>query len=366
MSSVDAAIGERQRQLLFSAAATGVMLCVLSLVFIWVVVDRPIRDLMRGTRKVSAGDLSYRLPERSSDELGDLARAFNRMTEALERANAELTEWGKTLERRVRSKTEELERAHSTLVAAEKMASLGRLAATVAHEVNNPLFGMLTYARLTMKAVNKAPLDEATREGVIENLRVIERESKRCGELMQNLLTFARQSPPQRAPVDVNVLVERAAGLVRHQMELQEIALELELDRALAPVSCDPSQIQQVLLVLLVNACEAMPEGGLVRVVTAGGPERGVVTIRVKDNGPGIPPETVSQIFEPFFTTKDNQHRTGLGLAIARNIIDRHAGSLEVFSEPGKGAEFVITLPLEAAESVPGPAGLVLETGKEG
>ena len=162
----------------------------------------------------------------SEDELGELAASFNKMTEDLARAHAEITAWTRTLEDRVERKTQELEQAYTGLVASEKMASLGKLAATVAHEVNNPLFGILTYSRLVLKDLEEAELGlRRPRPQAVEQLRIIERESKRCGEIMKNLLAFARQSPPRRQPQDVNVLVRRALVLVRHQLELQGVEL---------------------------------------------------------------------------------------------------------------------------------------------
>jgi two-component system NtrC family sensor kinase len=296
---------------------------------------------------------------RSEDELGALAASFNRMSAELHQAHTELTEWANTLEKRVQRKSEELERAYSSLVASEKMASLGKLAATVAHEVNNPLFGMLTYARLAIKAIHNMNASEAEKSSIVENLRVIERESRRCGDIMKNLLTFARQSKPHREPTDINTLVERALKLVHHQLELQEIALETNLGQGMEQVYCDPGQIQQVLIILFVNATEAMQPGGRLRVATAQDDDARTVAVRVADTGSGIPEEIRQQIFEPFFTTKENQHRTGLGLAIARNIVEQHGARMGVESMPGKGTEFTIVLPIDA----PAEAGLTAGAG---
>jgi len=312
------------------------MIWLVSVVFIWGVVHRPVKELIAGTHRVADGDLDYRLPVRSNDELSDLAASFNKMTAEVSGAHAEIEE-------RVRRKTAELDQAHRSLLASEKMASIGKLAATVAHEVNNPLFGILTYARLTLKEVEKGPA--GTRAEMAENLRIIERESKRCGDIMRNLLTFARQAPSHREPNDLNVLIGRALVLVRHQAELLGIELRTHLSQDLPPVSCDPGQIQQVVLVLLVNATEAMPHGGVLEVATETDSAAGHARIRVRDTGSGIQPEVLSQIFDPFFTTKEDQQRTGLGLAVARSIIEQHGGEIAVESTPGKGTEFVVTLP---------------------
>jgi two-component system, NtrC family, sensor kinase len=346
LETVDQRLAEMKWQTgWFSLAAAG-LAGLLSIAFVWVFVHRPVRELARGTVQLAGGDLAHRIHISSKDELGSLGESFNLMAEELGQMHEELTQWNRTLEDRVRVKTAELETAHKGLIHNEKMASLGRLAATVAHEVNNPLFGMLTYARLTLKDLQRPDLDDATRARMTENLRVIERESRRCGDLMKNLLAFARQSPPQRAPVVVNQLIERAVQLVRHQFDLAQTRLELKLAEGLPEISCDPGQIQQVLIVLLVNAGEALGRGGEVVVRSAALQNGHGVAISVKDNGPGIPPELQTQVFEPFFSTKEDQHRTGLGLAVAKGIVERHGGTLALHSERGQGAEFVIELPL--------------------
>ena len=353
LAAVDRQLAEHQRQYLVFTAIAMALTSLFGVLFVWIVIHRPIRELAAGTEKVAEGDLSYRLPVRSQDELGALAESFNKMTADLAGAHLELTGWAHTLEERVARKTAELEQAYSSLLANEKLASIGKLAATVAHEVNNPLFGVLTYARLTLKTLQQADFGPAEKAKMVENLSVIERESRRCGEIMKNLLTFARRSPPQRAPNDINLLLERAASLVRHQLELQEVEIEKRLAPGLPAAFCDQGQIQQALLILLVNAAEAMPHGGLVRVTTAENAAQGPVVVRVRDTGGGIRPEDLPRIFEPFFTTKEDQHRTGLGLAIARSIVESHGGTISATSTPGAGSEFVISLPMEPAAVTP-------------
>jgi two-component system NtrC family sensor kinase len=353
LDNVDRQLADSRNHLVAFTVLAAALASLLSVVFIVMVVHRPVKELIAGTHKVAGGDLAHRLPVRSRDELGELAASFNQMTTDLERARAEITAWTRSLEDRVQKKTHELERAQTSLVASEKMASLGKLAAVVAHEVNNPLFGILTYARLVLKALDQTPLDPALRSDLTEQLRIIERESHRCGEIIKNLLTFARQSPPRKEPQDLNVLAERALTLMRHQFELQEIAVEKDLGRDLPACCCDAHQIQQTILALLVNAAEAMPHGGRLRVATEAEADGGAVRVRIQDSGPGIAPEALPQIFEPFFTTKEDQHRTGLGLTVARNIALQHGGSLTARSALGQGAEFILSLPAEAAVAVP-------------
>ena len=343
LAAVDAQVAQHRAHLILFMAVTVALIWLVSMIFIWAVVYRPVKELTAGTHRVADGDLAYRLPVRSNDELSDLAASFNKMTAEVAGVHAEIEE-------RVKRKTAELDQAHRSLLSSEKMASIGKLAATVAHEVNNPLFGILTYARLTQKEVEKGPA--GSREEMAENLQIIERESKRCGDIMRNLLTFARQAPSHREPKDLNTLIGRALVLVRHKAELLGIDLRSNLADNLPLVSCDAGQIQQAVLVLLVNATEAMPRGGVLDVVTELGGTASIlgrgVRIRVRDTGQGIPPEAMAQIFEPFFTTKEDQQRTGLGLAVARSIVEQHGGEIAVESDPGIGTEFAITLPAVA------------------
>jgi two-component system NtrC family sensor kinase len=345
LDAVDAQAAQSQWMLTIFAAGGVFVFAGISVLFVWLVLYRPIRQLITGTHRLAGGDWSHRLEVDSNDELGDLARSFNQMTDQLAGAHAEITEWAQTLEERVHKKSEELDRAHAFLLSTEKLASLGKLAATVAHEVNNPLFGILTYSRLCLKEVEKAGGDADSRERMRTKLEIIERESRRCGDIIKNLLTFARQAPRRREPNDVNALVERALTLVRHQLKLQNI--ELETDMAPLPeVCCDAGQVQQIALILMTNACEAMQEGGKLHVSTEAAEDG--IRIRVKDNGPGIPADVLPHIFEPFFTTKEEKLRTGLGLAVAKSIAEQHGGTIEGRSLGQGGAEFVVFLPLQS------------------
>jgi two-component system NtrC family sensor kinase len=345
LAAVDAHLARTQWQVAAFMAMAGLLICGVSAVFIWAVVYKPIRRLIAGTHRVADGDLDYRLEVATADELGDLAASFNKMT-------AELAEVQRTLETRVELKTRDLERAHTSLLRSEKMASLGKLAATVAHEVNNPLFGILTYARLCLRELEKT--DGANSAKLRERLDLIERESRRCGDIIRNLLTFARQAPQQRQENNLNELMGRAVALVRHRCEMQQIELETKLSPEIPPISCDGGQIQQVALVLLVNAIEAMGNFGRLSLATAWDPAGDQAVIRVTDTGGGIPPEILPQIFDPFFTTKDDKLRTGLGLAVAKSIVEQHGGTIGVESTPRQGTEFTIVLPRTVAAVSPG------------
>jgi two-component system NtrC family sensor kinase len=295
----------------------------------------------------------------SGDELGVLAGSFNAMTTQLAAAREELTGWTRTLEDRVAAKTGELRRAHEQMLQAEKMASIGKLAAVVAHEINNPLAGILTYTKLLRKWLQgggwEAHCDEAH-----SSLQLIESESRRCGEIVRNLLMFARAAPLHMEATSLCSLVQRVIRLVKHQMDLSGVQAHLALPAEMPPVECDPSGIEQVLLALVMNAVEALPRGGnLWLAVRRVSPEEAQIAVR--DDGCGMTPEVLSHIFDPFFTTKERGHGVGLGLAVTRTLVDRHRGRIEVQSEAGKGTSFIVTLPVRSTgapeeESAPAAA----------
>jgi two-component system NtrC family sensor kinase len=352
LAPVSKQIAAQKAELVWFTGAAVLVFSFVSALFIWKVVANPMKGLLSGIQKVAAGDVAQRLAVNSQDEFGELALSFNKMTEGLAQAQNENLAWGRTLEQRVEEKTRDLEGAQRVLFEREKMASIGKLAATVAHEVNNPLAGILTYARLTLKKLEKLPCDPASREEVQENLHTIEHESRRCGDLMRNLLAFARKTPSQREPNDLNELVRNGLALVRHHLELQGIELKLDFSERLPPTPCDAGQIRQVILAILVNATEAMPNGGSLRISTSLNTALQAVQIRVRDTGVGIPSDVLPHIFDPFFTTKDSQQNTGLGLAVAHSILEQHGGSISAKPIPGNGTEFIVSLPLRGAPSV--------------
>ncbi len=349
LAAVDQAVAASQRRMALFTVGSILIVSLLSAGLIWITVHKPVHKLTEGTRHVAQGDLDYSLEVTSQDELGSLAASFNGMTEQLRIAQEENRQWTRTLEARVREKTIELERAYRRLVQSEKMASLGKLSAVVAHEINNPLAGILTYSKLLTRMTGNGLADGARLEEARKYLQIIEGESRRCGTIVKNLLTFARQAPLNPQHNDLNAVVERCLLLVGHQMELQSIDLDKDLAPALPPIYCDAGQVQQALLALLMNAVEAMPHGGRLSVRTRFDAERRLGRIEVRDEGPGIPEDVLPRIFEPFFTTKEEGKGVGLGLAVAFGIIQQHGGNIEVASAPQKGTTFTVMLPQEAS-----------------
>ncbi|MBI4906949.1 MAG: HAMP domain-containing histidine kinase, partial [Acidobacteria bacterium] len=340
LAAVDQQTAEHSRMLARYTTLAIALVSLLSAVFIWAQVYLPLRPLVGGIRRVAAGDLEGSIPVESHDEIGQVAAEFNHMTGELKAARNEITGFTRTLELRVERKTRELEQAHHSLLHSEKLASVGKLAATVAHEINNPLFGILTNARLAKKQMERSGLEPAQQTKLGAKLEIIEHESRRCGEIVRNLLMFSRQSPPHMEEVMIETIVERCVSLVGHSYQLQSIQLSVDLEDRTTSVKGDPGQLQQVLLALLVNAADAMPQGGQVSITSRVDGKEAI--LRVRDNGPGIPADIQERIFEPFFSTKEDGHSTGLGLAIASGIVEQHRGQIAVESSPGKGAEFTI------------------------
>jgi two-component system NtrC family sensor kinase len=352
LAAMDLAVAQQQRRAVIFTAASLLAVSLFTAWLIWLTVHKPVRKLTKATRAVAQGDLDYLLPEIGQDEIGSLAVSFNQMTRELKKAQAENRQWTATLEDRVHQKTGELERAYRSLTQSEKMASLGKLAAVVAHEINNPLAGILTYSKLISRMADKGFSDDRRLGEAKSYLQIIEGESRRCGGIVKNLLTFARQNPINPQKNDLNAIIERCLLLVGHQMTLQNIELEKNLATDLPALFCDAGQVQQALLVILMNAVEAMPHGGRLGVTSAFDPARRLGRVVVSDEGPGIPPEVLSHIFEPFFTTKEEGKGTGLGLAIALGIVQQHGGNIEVASTPQKGTAFTVLLPEEPPVSI--------------
>lgn len=306
-------------------------------------VHRPVSKLIKETRRVASGDLSARVPEVSSDELGMLAKNFNRMARDLETAREELLEWGKTLEQRVVAKTRELDLAQEQVLRAEKMASLGKLAAVVAHEINNPLASVVTYAKTIVRRLrSEDQLNDNCREN-LSYLESISSEAARCGEIVSQLLAFARRQPGTFTNADVNSLVEKSLFLLNHKIELAGITATTDLDPSQPQLIADPAQIQQALMALLINACQAMPGGGAVTVTTR--PAEEGTRITVEDDGPGMTAEVAGHAFEPFYSTKDEGASVGLGLSVVYGIVQRHGGRIDLDTAPGEGCKFTIFLP---------------------
>jgi two-component system NtrC family sensor kinase len=365
LAKADVQLAESSRRMIIYTGCALLLIAVLSWFFVWQVVGRPVKDLERGTERLAAGDLGYQIDVQSKDEIGELAHSFNAMSSQLQAEHNENVAWTRTLEQRVEQKTRELKRAHEHALHTEKMASIGKMAAVLAHEINNPLSGILTYAKLLRKWIENEDGGKSRKKDICDSLDLIASESRRCGDLVKNLLTFSRTTPINLQPTNLNQVIDRVLRLIQHQLDLASIHIEAELDPKLPLITCDGAQIEQVLLALMMNALDAMQQGGNLWVTTGLSKEDNAVRIIVRDDGCGIPPEIQSRMFEPFLTTKETGRGVGLGLAISRSILERHNGSIEVQSEVGRGTTFTVTLPWDAdIESPPAQEIAAASTGR--
>lgn len=350
LARVDRAVHENVVRMASFAAAAMVLIGAVAGGFLWFFIRRPVRTLIDGMQVVAAGNLEHRVQVSGNDELGQLAREFNGMTGELDRARREITDWSRMLEHRVQEKTADLERAHRRVLNAQKMASIGTLASSVAHELNNPMAGILTYSKLLLKRVDRLGLDPSEADRWRQELQLIADESQRCGTIVQNLLTFSRQRGVSIQVARMSEILHRCEMLMSHHAVSNNVAIETSCDED-DVLECDPGQIQQVLVTLMSNSIEAMAgmggSAGLGRLsVAVRRPGPDVLKVIVVDSGPGMDDDVKSRIFEPFFTTKMDGKGVGLGLSIAYGIIEHHHGSIEVETAPGAGARFVITLPV--------------------
>ncbi len=317
--------------------------------FVHHLVFLPLRDLEGGAERISAGNLDQPIPVRSGDEFGKLARSFNSMTEALRNSRAELRDLAHTLEQKVERRTLQLQRAQAQTVRGEKLASVGLLASGVAHELNNPLTGILTFSHLLRQ---KMPDDSAD----AEDMDLVIRETKRCAAIIKRLLDFAREKQPEKKFNDINRIIEDTVRIVERPASLRDIEITMDLDRTLPLIWIDADQITQVIMNMIVNAQHAVEEKGSIAISTRRAAEPrpsaqsaepiAMVEISIVDTGCGIPEQNLRRIFDPFFTSKAVGKGTGLGLSVSHGIVEAHGGVIEVQSKAGEGSTFNVFLPL--------------------
>ncbi|HUK12514.1 MAG TPA: ATP-binding protein, partial [Thermoanaerobaculaceae bacterium] len=321
-------------------------------------VANPIRHFTDAAKAISEMQLDQPVAVRSSVELEDLSHSFNVMRERLKAAMAENAEFTQRLESKVEERTAQLRAAQQKLLQNDRLASLGQLAASVAHEINNPISGVLNLSMLMQRIVKEDGIPAGRVEEVRRYLSQVAGETARVGRIVSDLLAFSRRSKPQSSQADLNAIVRTTVSLVAHKLELANVKVELDLADHLPSLRCDASQIQQVVMNLVLNGAEAIKGGGSVGVSTAADPAHEAVMLAVRDTGSGIAPEMLGKIFDPFFTTKEEGKGVGLGLAVVYGIVEAHGGEIEVDSSVGKGSTFRVRLPLEPPGAKPaGEAG---------
>jgi two-component system NtrC family sensor kinase len=360
--NLDAADREISQVKLGVFAVTGIEILLIS-VFIFFFTRRfvamPIQQLIAGTKAVSAMDLDKPIDIiHSSEELDHLARSFNMMRDRLRLAMDEINQFTQKLETKVAERTEELRAAQQKLRQTDRLASLGQLAASVAHEINNPVSGVLNLSMLMQRIMKDDGIPQERVPEFRKYLGQVVQETSRVGRIVSDLLSFSRRSKPQRAPADLNRIVKTTLSLVSPKLKLANVTVEQDLAEDLPATRCDSSQIQQVVLNLVLNGAEASQSRAERRLavrtrLAAGG---AAVTLSVQDNGEGVRQENLSRIFDPFFTTKPEGKGVGLGLAVSYGIVEAHGGDIAVTSKPGEGATFTVTLPLSGNADEQAPA----------
>jgi two-component system NtrC family sensor kinase len=288
----------------------------------------PVRALVKASRRVAEGDLAARVTVTTGDEIGVLAGAFNTMAAALAARDEQLKEF-----------------TRKKIMQSERLAVVGQLAADVAHELNNPLQGIVTYSHLLLE---RLPADDPKRASVEK----IANQAARCATIIRALLDFSRPKKPHKKPANLCALIDECFALVEDRAIFHNIEVVRNFADGLPDVVIDPAQMQQVFMNLIINAAEAMGGAGRLTVTTGFEPEHGTVWASFADTGHGIPEEELGRIFDPFFTTKEVGHGTGLGLAISFGIVKEHGGTISVESAPGVGTTFTIELPLGSMAEV--------------
>lgn len=325
-------------------------IAIVSIVLLFVIANyttanivRPVKALASATEKVAQGDMTQRVAIQTQDEIGILGESFNQMTAALREATEGYQKLTRTLEDKVKEKTEELRATQDVLIQSEKLASLGKLAAGVAHEINNPLTSILLNSHLILEKLKD---DDALRE----NLELVVTETTRCGSIVSGLLEFARQTPPEKSPVDINNIISNTLLIMETQALVHKVKIERNLTKGLPEIMVDQSKIKQVFTNIIMNAMDAMPDGGVLQISSRMSADGKYVEVIFEDSGKGIHREQLQRIFDPFFTTKGIKG-TGLGLSISYGIIQQHNGRIEVDSQVGKGTKLTIILPMHLSSS---------------
>lgn len=350
LDRIDATIQKNALTIMALSIGFVMLAAVLVSILVQRIIYTPLNDLKKGASRLAEGDLDRYIPVRSNDELGQLAESFNIMTDARRRSRNKLQQWGSTLEQKVKEATQELQVAQAETARSEKLASVGLLAAGIAHELNNPLTGVLTFSHLV-----RSQLADDSPEA--EDLDLVIQETRRCAAIIRRLLDFAREKTPEKNFTDINLMIRETTQLISQSALLADIEVVVDLEDNLPQVWADADLIKQVFMNMLVNAQHAIGRNGSITVRTLlhddqpsgiGDPNepQAMVEISIRDTGCGISEENVQKIFDPFFTTKSVGKGTGLGLSVSHGTIAAHGGAIEVDSAVGVGTEFRVYLPV--------------------
>lgn len=353
-ANMDKEITKSQTASILLTIALVISSIVVTMAFVKII-TRPIESLVAMAGKISSGDLSKNVEIIRNDEIGHLAASFNRMIDSLKKSQTEIEEYNRNLEEKIIDRTKELEETQAQLIQSEKMVAIGQLAAGVAHELNNPLGGILGYAQFTLEKLQKVSPDEITKKDLDSYkryLKDIETQSRRCKAIVQNLLKFSRSSTKvDFSEVEINGVIEDTLTFVEHQLMMNQIGLIKNYEEDLPIIHGNAGQLQQVFTNMIINSMHASKPDSKITLTTRLAPPlgefHGAIEIIISDEGHGIGEENLKKLFEPFFTTKDVGKGTGLGLSVSYGIIKEHGGEIKVKSIKGEGTTFTVIIPLE-------------------
>ena len=342
LEQLDKIIDNSTREVILASIFIVVVISFFSGLFITVLVNKPIKKIRQGIEELGNGNLDYKIKIDSKNELGQMARRFNEMSTKLNDAYKEIKDWSETLNEKVNEKTNELKNIYNQVNQIEKLASLGKLSATVAHELNNPLTGILTLSKLIIKKLHAVQKDSEY-SGIITHLELISKESARCGEIVKDLLIFSHSEPDEFAKENLIKIIDNSVMVINHHLEINNITLVKEYLDEPVEIFCNANKIQQALMSLMINSIEAMSNKGKITIGVMH--EKKDVVIKITDEGTGIAEKDLPHIFEPFYSTKETSLGTGLGLAVVYGIIINHKGKIEVENTSNLGTTFKVVLP---------------------
>lgn len=344
---LDNAVKKSSTRFYLLATIITLLLVFMLILFTRKKIKNPLNDILKASIAVANGNKNTRLDIKPNqlDDMRMVSLAFNNMLDNLQSATEELQNWSQQLEYKVQKKSEELGAAQNELIHIERIASLGKLSSSVAHEINNPLSGILIYTKLIYKQLSNPDLYASKRDSILKHLKLIENETKRCGEIVKGLLDFSRKEPEDFESKHLHKILQETYELMTHPIKIANIKFLTDFTAKSDLIFCSPNQIKQACMAIIVNASEAVLDNGEI-VISTKNPDIDSIKIEISDNGIGIPEDDIPHIFEPFFSTKRDTSGIGLGLAIVHGIVKSHNGKIEVKSELGKGAAISITLPI--------------------
>jgi two-component system NtrC family sensor kinase len=344
---LDSTVGKSSAKFYILATISTLLLITVLIFFTRNRIKDPLNEIIKASIAVANGNKSTRLEMKPNqlDDMRMVSQAFNDMLDNLQSATEELQNWSQQLEYKVQKKTEELGAAQNELIHIERIASLGKLSSSVAHEINNPLSGILVYTKLIHKQLSNPKLDATKKDSILRHLKLIENETKRCGEIVKGLLDFSRKEQEDFESKHLHKILQETYELMTHPIKISNINFLTDFTAKSDLVFCSPNQIKQACVAIIVNASEAVLENGEI-VISTVNPDEDTIRFDISDNGIGVPADDIPHIFEPFFSTKHDTSGIGLGLAIVHGIVKSHNGKIEVKSEIGKGTTISVTLPL--------------------